>query len=177
MHEMVVGKSVCVTSSQVALVTAVTMVAGTLEAELAQEELLRMFQSAIAGVLTIPIEQVAKLAVSDTLQDQGRRRLQVNQTRWYDVAYEIIVPDSMDADVVVAKVTNITHPDTYEAQVFQTVLMGTVGVAQVRRVLPKIPTFKFEDEVTRMATSNPNQARDETVSWGLVVLIILLIVI
>jgi len=184
LHEMVVGKSVCVTSSQIALVAVVTKVAGTmevelhLEAELTQEELSRMFQSGIAGAVAIPMEQVAKLAVSETLQGKGqRRRLQVNQTTRYDVTYEVIVPDSMDPDVVVNKANNITHPDTVEAQVFQTVLMGTFGVAQVQRVLTKIPAFKFEDEVAAIATSNPNQAHDETASWGLIVLIILLSVL
>jgi len=183
----------------------VTKVAGAmeveldLEAELVQEELLKMFQSGIASALAIPIKHVATLAVSDTLHHQpdqivdaahdaisnqtnqtNRRRLQVNQSKWYDVAYEVIVPGSMDPDVVMAKVTSITHPDTVEAQVFKSVLMGTPGVAQVWQVLSKIPAFKFEDEVAGVATSDPTllDAEAETSTpWGLVVIIIFLVVL
>jgi len=180
MHEMVVGESVCVTSLQSALVSVVTKVAGTMEVELdleaepVQEELLRMFQSGIASALSIPIAHMAKLVVSKALQDQGRR-LRVNETIWYDVVFEVIVPDSMDADVVVAKANNITRPDTAEAQVFQTVLTGKFGVSQVRQILPKIPAFKFEDEIAGAATSNTSPALSEpSVSWAVVVVIIFL---
>jgi hypothetical protein len=181
MHEMVVGKSICVASSQMALVSVVAKVAGTMEVELdlgaepVQEELFRMFRNGIASALAVPVKHMAKLAVSETLQDQGRRLLPVSEARWYDVAFEVIIPDSMDADVVVAKANNITRPYTAEAQIFRTVLMGTSGVAKVRQVLPKIPAFKFEDEVAGVATSSTSQAQAEpSVSWVLVVVIVFL---
>lgn len=137
---------------------------------LAPEVVKPMFKRGIADAVGIPIVYVEKLVASEIQQGSGLRRLQPIQTKRYEVSYEIRVPSSMDADLVVEKANRIAEPDTAEAQLFRQVLTATPGVAQVRQIVLKIPARKIEDETTSVDPhTQANQDKDNK-SWkGLVI--------
>merc|ERR1712118_159420 len=109
-----------------------------------------MFKRAIAAAVGLPVEFVVKLEVSeinrsseinvslsginDTAQanpSSGTRRLAAIQTKWYEVAYEVIVPSYMDADAIVEKANRIAVLGSEESNLFRDVLMATEGVERV----------------------------------------------
>merc|ERR1712072_1506660 len=81
--------------------------AGTMEVEIAvqgilsQDALEQMFRKALANALGVPLMHVVKRSVSEFGSGKGLRRLQPARTRQYEIAYEVIVPSSMDPDLVV----------------------------------------------------------------------------
>lgn len=105
-----------------------------------------MFKRAIAKALEISIVHVTKLTALEIAPRPGSRRLQSTQTKWYEVSYEVMVPSFMDPDAVVEKANRIAVAGSAESQAFRQVLIATDGVAQVGKIVSKIPAQKFEDE-------------------------------
>jgi len=151
-------------------------VAGTMEVEmdvqgiLTQEVVEDMFKKGIADALEMTIEHVVKLTASQIGQGPGLRRLQPLQTKRYEVSYEVIPPRSMDPDDVLEKANRIAMPGTVESQVFQQVLVATDGVAQVRRIVSKIPAHKIVHESTTSAPHTQADEDEDKISWKGVVI-------
>lgn len=162
--------------------TNVTIVAGVLEVELylrgniSQEILQGMFKRALAAAVEIPLEFIVKLDVSESKQALGiKRRLQENQTnqttshdnytKVYDVAYEIIVPDYMDADKIIEKANRIAEPGSDESQLFRQVLLETDGVVGVGSIVSKVSAYKVGDKVTSVAPTSPPEEDDDDEIW------------
>merc|ERR1719440_365111 len=150
------------TTYNVTNMTNVTIVAGVLEVELyqqgniSQDALQGMFKRALAAAVEIPLEFVVKLNVSEINETSGTtRRLQENQsnqtnqtdlhdnqTKVYEVAYEIMVPEYMDADAIIEKANRIAEPGSNESQLFRQVLLETDGVVAVGEIVSKVPAYK-----------------------------------
>merc|ERR1719502_37272 len=169
-----------VTTYNVTNMTNVTIVAGVLEVELyirgniSQDALQDMFSGALAAAVEIPLEFIVKLNVSESEQASGmKRRLQENQTnqtnsqdnqtKVYDVAYEIIVPDYMNASRIIEKANRIAEPGSNESQLFRQVLLETDGVVGVGRIVSKVSAYKVGDEVTSVAPETPSQDDDDEI--------------
>jgi len=90
--------------------------------------------------------------------------LQSSQTKRYDVAYEVIVPSGMDADALVALMNLIAVPGSSASQAFRQVLTSTDGIAQVGKIVVKIPARKFEENATTPPGSKPESLEEEN-SW------------
>jgi len=99
----------------------------------------------------------------------GLRRLQSSQTKRYDVAYEVLVPSSMDADALVAKMNRIAVPGSSESQAFRQVLTSTDGIARVGQIVAKIPAYKVEENATTPLGSEPEPLEEEN-SWTTLVI-------
>lgn len=136
-----------------------TRVAGVFEVEIyvegniSKEVVEDMFTRAIAAALEVPVQLVVSLTASEVHQSSGlQRRLQdnvtnqtsfhPNQTKLYEVAYEIVVPDYMDASEVIEKANQIAEPGSAESQLFRQVLMSTDGVVGVGKIVSKVPAYK-----------------------------------
>merc|ERR1719440_1995585 len=132
----------------------VTKVAGTIEVEIdvegviAQEVVEDMFRKGIADALGIPIANVVELTVVEIIPDKGSRRLQSTQKKLYEVSYEVLPPENVDAKVIEDRANRITTSSTYEANVFQQVVEETSGVAQVTQITSKVAAYQFEEAVT-----------------------------
>jgi len=160
--------------------TNVTTVAGVLEVELflrgniSQEVVQDMFTRALAAAVEIPQEFVIKLTASEITQASGlQRRLQEtgtnatssqdNQTKVYEVAYEIIVPEYMDADEIIEKANRIAEPGSKESQMFRQVLLETEGVIGVGKIIAKVPAYKATEEITTATPSTPADEDDNEI--------------
>jgi len=167
--------------------TNVTIVAGVLEVELylrgnvSQETLQGMFTGALAAAVEIPLEFIVKLNVSESKQASGiKRRLQENQTnqtnshdnqtKVYDVAYEIMVPDYMDADDIVEKANRIAEPGSNESRLFRQTLLETDGVVGVGKIVSKVSAYKVGDRLTSVAPNTPSQEDDDDEIWKVLVI-------
>lgn len=109
-----------------------------------------MFRRAISKALDVAVEDIVKLAVVGISTES--RRLLSNQTMRYEVSYEVLVPGSLDAAVVVAKANRIAEAGSTESLVFQQVLTDTDGVAEVRNIVLKEPATAFEVKPTTVPT-------------------------
>jgi len=108
---------------------------------------------------------VAKLIASEIESRPGLRRLQSAQTKRYDVAYEVIVPNNMDADTLVEKMNSIAVPGSSQSQAFRKALTSTDGVAQVGQIIVKMPARKFEESATTSPGRKPQEEGEEGSSW------------
>jgi hypothetical protein len=97
----------------------------------------------------------------------GLRRLLSVQAKWYEVAYEVVVPSDMDADAVVSRANRIAMTDSDESLLFRQVLMATEGVEKVGEIVSTIPASKV-GETTSAPNSQPS-GEDER-SWKAVII-------
>jgi hypothetical protein len=142
-----------------------------------------MFRRAISKALDVAAEDIVKLAVVGI--STGSRRLQSNQTMRYEVSYEVLVPSSLDAAVVVAKANRIADAGSAESLVFQQVLTDTNGVAGVRNIEMKEPASVYEVTTTTVATNigHVKKDSDENKRWralvvgGVTILVVLICLI
>merc|ERR1712070_603652 len=142
-----------------------------------------MFRRAISKALDVAAEDIVKLAVVGI--STGSRRLQSNQTMRYEVSYEVLVPSSLDAAVVVAKANRIADAGSAESLVFQQVLTDTDGVAGVRNIEMKEPASVYEVTTTTVATNigHVKKDSDENKRWralvvgGVTILVVLICLI
>merc|ERR1719380_124930 len=131
-------------------------IAGTLEVvldvhgELTQEIGEDVFKRAIAGSLEVPLANVVKLSVSETVH--GARRLSAVMTKNCTVAYEVIVPSSMVIDGLIERANRIA----VSGSVFRQVLIATDGVQQVRQISEKVPAHKSVDEIPSQTEADKN---------------------
>jgi len=88
------------------------------------------------------------------------------KTTRYEVSYEVLVPSSMDPDVIVAKANRIAEPGSAESQLFRGELTATPGVVSVGEVAVTKPASKVEDETP---TKAPKEEKDDASSKGLVI--------
>lgn len=172
--------------------TNATRVAGVLEVEidvkgnLSHEVVEDMFKRAIAAAVELPVRFVVKLEVSEinrsvptnlslsevngtsqTSLNSGIRRLEAIQTKWFEVAYEVIVPSYLDADTIVERANRIAVPGSEESQLFRDVLMATDGVERVGEIVARVPASK----VGGVTTAGPSSLTDEDkISWKRVVI-------
>jgi hypothetical protein len=116
--------------------------------EVAPKVLEDMLKKGIAEALEINIENVVKLLVSEIGQNTGLRRLESNQNKRYEVSYEILVPTSLDPDVVVQKANRIAVASTAESEAFRQALKATDGVLEVGQVASKTSAYKIAGETT-----------------------------
>jgi hypothetical protein len=139
--------------------TNVTRVAGVFEVEIyvegniSKDAVQDMFARAIAAALEVPVELVVSLTASEVEQNSGSERrlqdnltnqtsLRNNQTRLYEVAYEIVVPGSMDTNEIIEKVNKIAESDSAESQLFRQVLLSTNGIIGVGKIVSKVPAYQ-----------------------------------
>jgi hypothetical protein len=158
--------------------TNVTRVAGVFEVEIyvegniSKEAVQDMFTRAIAAALEVPVQLVASLTASEIDQSSGsQRRLQVNvtnqtsfhnnQTKLYEVAYEIVVPEHMDVNEIIEKANRIAEQGSAESQLFRQVLLSTDGVVGVGKIVSKVPAYKK----LPVHTAPPSTSEDEDRSW------------
>jgi hypothetical protein len=151
-----------------------TKVAGVLEVELdvksdiSHQVVQHMFKKAIAAAVDLPIELVtAELTLttaknislaeangsSELAQSSGARRLQAFQTRWYEIAYELVITADMDVDAIIEKANRIAVPGSEESQLFRNIMMATEGVQRVGEITSKVPASKIG--ATTAAPSGP----------------------
>jgi len=129
-----------------------------------------MFKRGIADALEVSIEYVVELKVSEIALGGGLRRLQSVQAKRYVVSYTILLPESVDADVVVAKANRIAMTSSAESQVFQQALTATKGVAQVRYIKSKKPAHKIGNGTTSTSPhSQAEQDQNETLQMSLAI--------
>jgi hypothetical protein len=148
----------------------VTKIAATLEVELQVlvevpiADVQDMFKRAIAEALGVSVENVVKLLVLEVvrrLQDilapvrrvvkllanyTGGRRLQEIVKR-YEVSYELVVPNSVDPDVLLEKASSVVKSDTPEFRKFQEVIAAQEGMGQISSIVSKISPRMFKDEI------------------------------
>jgi hypothetical protein len=143
------------------------------EANISKKAVQDMFTRAIAAALEVPKQLVASLTASEISHNLGsQRRLQdnvtnqtsfhANQTKLYEVAYEIILPDHLDANEIVEKANRIAEPGSAESELFRQVLLSTDGVVAVGKVASKVPAYK-KLPVTTAPPSTPEDEDDR--SW------------
>jgi hypothetical protein len=141
-----------------------TKVAGVLEVELdvksdiSHQVVQHMFKKAIAAAVDLPIELVtAELTLntaknislsevngsSELAQSSGARRLQAFQTRWYEIAYELVIPADMNVDAIVEKANRIAVPGSEESKLFRNIIMATESVHRVGEITSKVPASKI----------------------------------
>jgi len=97
----------------------------------------------------------------------GTRRLTSVQARWYEVAYEVVVPSDMDADAIVSKANRIAVTNSTESLLFRQVLMATEGVEKVGEIVSTVPASRVE-ETTAAPDSQPSG--DDERSWKAVII-------
>jgi hypothetical protein len=163
------------------------------QGNLSQEVVQDMFRRAIAAAINVSVEHVVKLEVSEMNasvevnnsesnssevnssevngsglnSSSGLRRLLSVQAKWYEVAYEVVVPSDMDADAVVSRANRIAMTDSDESLLFRQVLMATEGVEKVGEIVSTIPASKV-GETTAAPDSQPS-GEDER-SWKAVII-------
>jgi len=76
----------------------------------------------------------------------GGRRLQENVKR-YEVSYELVVPNSVDPDVLLEKASSVVKSDTPEFRKFQEVIAAQEGMGQISSIVSKISPRMFKDEI------------------------------
>merc|ERR1711988_1823145 len=86
---------------------------------------------------------------------------QDNVTKLYEVAYEIIVPDSMNASEIMEKADKIAEPGSAESQLFREVLLSTTGVVGVGKIVSKVPAYVVEETTTQA----PAAEEEDGTSW------------
>lgn len=150
-----------------------------LQGNISQEAVQDMFTRALAVAVGVPLEFVVKLTASEINEASDPRRrltdnqtnqanqtnqtdLQDNQTKVYAVAYEIIVPEYMDADEIIDKANRIAEPGSAESQLFRQVLLETDGVVGVGKIVAKVSAYKVGDQATTVA---PNEDEDDDEIW------------
>lgn len=170
--------------TDIANMTNVTRVAGVFEVEIyvegniSKEAVQYMFTRALAAALEVPMHLVASLTASEINQTSGsQRRLLVNvtnqtsnvtnqtsfrdiHTKLYEVAYEIVVPDHMDANDIIAKANRIAEQGSAESHEFRQVLLSTDGIVGVGKIVSKVPAYKKLPH-----TVPPSTPEDEDRSW------------
>jgi len=156
-------------------------VAGVFEVELfvqgniSKEAVENMFTRAIAAALEVHVRFVVSLVASEITGTSGsQRRLQHNeanqtgfrdnQTRLYDVAYEVIVPDNMNVSEVIEKANRIAEPGSAESQLFRQVVLSTNGVIGVGKIVSKVPAYEKLPEHT-VPPSTEEEGDDDETSW------------
>jgi len=87
------------------------------------------------------------------------------KTTRYEVSYEVLVPSSMDPDVIVAKANRIAEPGSAESQLFRGELTATPGVVSVGEVAVTKPAAWLEESPTKA----PKEEKDDASSKGLVI--------
>jgi hypothetical protein len=118
------------------------------EANISKKAVQDMFTRAIAAALEVPVELVSWLTAFEVNRSAGsQRRLQDNfanqtslhakQAKLYEVAFEIIVPDHLDANEILEKAKRIAEPGSAESQQFREVLSLLVG-----KIASKVPAYK-----------------------------------
>jgi len=90
----------------------------------------------------------------------------------YEIAYEVIVPSSMDPDLVVEKANRIADWSTAESQVFRQELEATDGVVQARKVLTKISPHIVKDEATTASPSVEADQDNDNFVWVFAILMV-----
>jgi len=70
----------------------------------------------------------------------------------------------MDADALVEKMNRIAVSGSSESQAFRQVLTSADGIAEVGRIVAKIPASKFEENATTSLGSKPEPQEEEN-SW------------
>merc|ERR1719399_1090992 len=113
------------TTTSTAAITSTTIIAGTLEVEidvdkdkLTLQAVETMFREAMATALDLSVDHVKELLVSEIERGQGRR-LQSIETQWYRVSYKVLVPNTMDPNVIVGKANRIAVTGSDESQAFR----------------------------------------------------------
>jgi len=161
-----------------------TRVAGTLQVQidvqgnLSEAVIEDMFRRAIAAAVDVPVKLVVKLEVSEITapvkvngsemnSSSGVRRLLSVQSKWYEVAYEVVVPSNLDADAVVSRANRIAVADSAESLLFREALMATEGVENIGEIVSKVAASKVE--VTTAAPSSQPDEEDGR-SWKAVVI-------
>merc|ERR1712100_1017763 len=166
---------------------------GVQQGNISQDTLQDMFKRALAAAVEVPLEFVVKLNVSDLgevseieeasgvkpfarrLRGENEKResqseqasidVSDNQTKLYDVAYEIMVPEYMDADAIIEKANRIAEPGSNESQLFRQVLLETDGVIGVGKIVSKVSAYKVGEEATTEAPSKPTLEDDDDETW------------
>lgn len=135
-----------------------------------------MFTRALGAALGIPTDLVASLTVSEIKQFSSQRRLQdnvtenmtnltsleANQTKLYEIAYELLVPDYMDVDEIIERVNRIAEPGSAESQLFRQVLISTDGIVGVGKIVSKVPAYKVDETIEETPDSEEDE---EDKSW------------
>lgn len=135
-----------------------------------------MFTRALGAAVNVSVELVASLTASEIKQFSSQRRLQdnmtnltnvsleSNQTKLYEVAYELLVPDYMDVDEIIEKINRIAEPGSAESQLFRQVLISTDGILAVGKIVSKVPAYKV-DEVIEETPDSEEDEDDDDKSW------------
>jgi hypothetical protein len=97
----------------------------------------------------------------------GLRRLLSVQAKWYEVAYEVVVPSDTDADAVVSRANRIAMTDSAESLLFRQVLMATEGVEKVGEIVSTIPASKVGETT---AAPNVQPGGEDERSWKAVII-------
>jgi len=108
---------------------------------------------------------MTKLEVTEIQQGSGSRRLQSIETKWYEVAYEIIVPSDMNPNHAVIKANRIAVPGTAESKLFSDALMATDGVERVGKIIAKRQAYIVSDEISTVAPSAPKKHEEDDNVW------------
>jgi len=135
-----------------------------------------MFSRAIAAAVDLPVELVVSLTATEIKKPSGpHRRLrdaamnltssQDNETKLYEVAYEIIVPADMDIVEVMEKADRIAEPGSAESQLFRQVLLSTNSVAGVGKIMTKVPAHAVERKEPTGSTAAAPTEEDDGVNW------------
>jgi hypothetical protein len=153
-------------------------VRGNISEEVVQD----MFRRAIAAAINVSVELVVKLEVSEmhasaevnssesngsevnssevnssgVNSSSGLRRLLSSQSKWYEVAYEVVVPSDMDADAAVSRANRIAVTNSTESLLFRQVLMATDGVEKVGEIMSMGPASKV-GKTTAAPKSQPSE--------------------
>lgn len=136
---------------------------GVLEVEMdvigniAPEALEKLFKKGIAAAIGVPMELVVNITVSEVVSTtpagsvanmtqtaasartaasgpQRRLRSSSTQTKRYEVKYEVVVPETMDADAVIVKANKIAVRGSPESASFREELTKDSSVAAVGRI-------------------------------------------
>lgn len=194
MRATTVASSATSTTTTTTTASDAIIVAGTLEVELVLQgkitpkALINMFKKAIASALTVSIEHVVKLVVkeigiaSTTVRattvntttsnttasnaTNGSRRLQSNQTKRYEVSYEVMVPSSMNPAEVMSRANAIAAPGSAASIAFQQALEATDGVMEVGKIVSTVPAR----QVSGKQTGKTPPTDEEEQSWTTVVI-------
>jgi hypothetical protein len=164
------------TTTSTAGITSTTIIAGTLEVEidvdkdkLTLQAVETMFREAMATALDLSVDHVKELLVSEIERGQGRR-LQSIQTQWYRVSYKVLVPNTMDPNVIVDKANRIAVTGSDESQAFRQFLASVDGVVNVGQIISKIPATVFDNEATAgTPLTQPEQDKDQSPLRALII--------
>jgi len=88
------------------------------------------------------------------------------KTTRYEVSYEVLVPSSVDPDVIIAKANRIAESGSAESQLFRGELTATPGVLSVGEVVVTKPASKVVEQVPSAA---PKDEKNDDSSKGLVI--------